>query len=206
MFQKLIKCLIPMVALMVMGCSDNNVQPENLPNVPEGVSFNLASASTDTILKIRVSWSVAKDAYGPADFYRHTMTSSKVVTDASTGPLPTLKQVNGLVDTVSIKVSMVNDTVTLISRVWSVRRGLQSSTPAQGNLFVRRGDRPPPPPDSIKVDTIVIPVAPIIGNVSQVLTRVEPTANIKSVTPFKREENGTTLYKVGNTTILTLVK
>jgi hypothetical protein len=89
------------------------------------------------------------------------MTSSKVVTDASTGSLPTLKQVNGLVDTVAIKLALVNDTVTLISRVWSVRRGLQSSTAAQGNLFVRRGDRPPPPADSISVDFIVNHVAPI---------------------------------------------
>lgn len=206
MFQKLFKYLVQMVALMVMGCSDSNTAPENRPIIPEGVSFSLVSAPTDTVLRIKVNWSKAEDAYGPADFYRHTMTASKIVTDSLTGPLPTLKEVNGLADTVSIKVSLVNDTVTLISKVWSVRRGLQSSNPAQGNLFVRRGDRPPPPPDSIKVDTIVIPIAPVIGGLSQVLTKVESNTNVKSITPFRREENGTTLYKMGNTTILTLVK
>jgi hypothetical protein len=113
--------------------------------------------ATDTLIKIRVTWKAPNDPTGGApDYYRHTMTANKTVTDAVTGPFPSKKQVNGLVDTVTIKLNLVNDSVTLTSSVWSVRRGLESTSPAVAQLFVKRGDRPPLPPDSLKVDTLIV--------------------------------------------------
>lgn len=207
MLQKFIRASFLMVIVMAIGCSDSTVSPKNPPRIPEAMSFSLVDNVTagDSIIRIRVTWNRAEDVLGAADFYRHTMTASKTVTSAQTGPLPTLKQVNGLADTVTIKVAMANDSVTLVSKVWSVRRGLQSESPAQGILFVRRGDKPPPAPDSVRVDTITVP---IMGNIasSEVLTKVPLSSGIKSIIPFKRENGGATLYTIGNTTILTLVK
>lgn len=144
--------------LLVYACQDTT-GPANQPPTSPGVSFNILSSSIvgkDTVYKLRVSWAKPSDGFGDPEYYLHTMTASKTVTDSTTGPLPANKRVDGLSDTVSIKVSLVNDTTTLTSNLWSVRRGLQSVTPAVGRLFIRRGDRPPPPPDSIKVDTLVI--------------------------------------------------
>lgn len=139
------------VAVLYSCTSSQPTEPEEVPPV----SFSVVS-QTDTIVRVKVTWNRAQDQYGAADYYLHTMTASKTVTDSTTGPLPNLKRVNGLADTVNIRISLVADSVTVVSRVWSVRRGLQSTTPAQGQLFIRRADRPPPPPDSIKVDTLVI--------------------------------------------------
>jgi len=140
---------------LMFACNPEITPPGEEVPAPPGVSFAIV-AQTDTILTVQVRWSKVEDGYGAADYYVHTMTAGKVVTDSTTGPLPNAKQVNGLADTIKIRVQLVNDTVTLESKVWSVRRGLQSLTPAIGRLVVRRGDVPPPPPDSISVDTIVV--------------------------------------------------
>ncbi len=208
---------VVMASLILLGCSEAqpvDVGPGFSPAPsPEGesVGFNVVAqinGVTDTTLKIRVTWKAPNDGFGLPEYYLHSMTSSKVVVDAVTGPLPTSKRANGLADTVSIKLNLVNDTVTLTSRVWSVRRTLLSTTPAVATLFLRRGDRPPPPPDSIKVDTIVIPAAPIVGGVTNILSMksisdVDNSAAYRSL--FIREENGTTTYKVGTNSYITLI-
>jgi hypothetical protein len=204
MLQKFRKLLFPMVAAMVIGCSDgpSPATPDVKPTVPGGVSFNVVG-TTDTILRVRVSWAAPQDGFGPIDFYRHTMTSSKVVVDASTGPLPDKKQINGTSDTVSIKVRLVEDSVTLISRVWSVRRGLESTTPAQGTLFVRRGDRPPPPPDSIRVDTIVIPIPSGLRTSTYTMSSILTPVNVNNQTSINLQES-VTVYKFSNYTVFSL--
>jgi len=208
---------VVMASLILMGCSEAQPvdvgpgfspapSPEN-----ETVAFAVIAqlnGVADTTLKIRVSWKTPNDGFGLPEYYLHSMISSKVVVDAVTGPLPTSKRANGLADTVSIKLNLVNDTVTLTSRVWSVRRTLLSSTPAVATLFLRRGDRPPPPPDSIKLDTIVVPAAPIVGGIANVLSiksisDVDNSAAYRSL--FLREENGTTSYKVGTNSYITLI-
>jgi hypothetical protein len=209
---------VAIASLILMGCSDAqpvDVGPGFSPAPsPEGetVAFNVVAqinGVADTTLKIRVTWKAPNDGFGLPEYYLHSMISSKVVVDAATGPLPTSKRANGLADTVSIKLNLVNDTVTLTSRVWSVRRTLLSSTPAVATLFLRRGDRPPPPPDSIKVDTIVIPEAPpAIGSITNLLSiksvsDVDNSAAYRSL--FLREENGTTTYKVGTNSYITLI-
>jgi hypothetical protein len=208
---------VVMAALVLLGCSGE--QPVDVGSgfspapSPEGETVAFAVVAqlngvADTTIKIRVTWKAPNDGFGLPEYYLHSMTSSKVVVDAITGPLPTSKRANGLADTVSIKLNLVNDTVTLTSRVWSVRRTLQSTTPAVATLFLRRGDRPPPPPDSIKVDTIVIPAAPIVGGMVNVLsakniTDIDNSAAYRSL--FIREENGTTTYKVGTNSYITLI-
>jgi hypothetical protein len=208
---------VVMVSLMLMGCSEAqpvDVGPGFSPAPsPEGETLAFAiiaqlNGVADTTLKIRVTWKAPNDGYGLPEYYLHSMTSSKVVVDAVTGPLPTSKRANGLADTLSIKLNLVNDTVTLTSRVWSVRRTLLSTTPAVATLFLRRGDRPPPPPDSIKLDTIVVPAAPIVGGIANVLSiksisDVDNSAAYRSL--FLREENGTTSYKVGTNSYITLI-
>jgi len=208
---------VVMASLILMGCSEAQPvdvgpgfspapSPEN-----ETVAFAVIAqlnGVADTTLKIRVSWKTPNDGFGLPEYYLHSMISSKVVVDAVTGPLPTSKRANGLADTVSIKLNLVNDTVTLTSRVWSVRRTLLSSTPAVATLFLRRGDRPPPPPDSIKLDTIVVPAAPIVGGIANVLSiksisDIDNSAAYRSL--FLREENGTTSYKVGTNSYITLI-
>ena len=207
MLQKFAKFGMLMMLVALIGCADEAVAPiVEAPAVPTGMSFGLVVAPSDTVLRIRVSWPQASDAAGAAEFYRHTMTASKVVTNGATGPLPTLKQVNGLADTVSIKMLAAGDTVTLTSRIWSVRRGLQSATPAEGNLVIRRADRPPPPPDSVTVDTIVIPIMQGLRSNTSPLTKVSPMTIFKSIIPFKHEEDGTMVEISGNTTVFTIVR
>jgi hypothetical protein len=207
MLQKLIRTCILAFAVMIVGCVDDTTAPiVDTPAVPSGMSFGLVAASTDTVLRIRVSWPQATDGAGAAEFYRHTMTANKAVTDNATGPLPTLKQVNGLADTVSIRMLAAGDTVTLTARIWSVRRGLQSVTPAEGNLVIRRADRPPPAPDSITVDTIVIPIMGGLKMGTSSLVKVAPQTTFNPFLPFKREEDGSTIEIIGNTTILTIVR
>jgi len=126
---------------------------------PAEVTFNVLSVTesqTTATMKIRVRWNAVSDAYGPADWYLHTMTSSKVVTNVATGPLPTLKRVNGIVDTVIIVLNIANDSVSLTSNVWTVRRGLQSLSARFNTAMIRRGDIAPPPPDSVRVDTVLV--------------------------------------------------
>lgn len=199
---------------VLYACADTPNAPQNPVTPPDdtGVTFSLLSSiisATDTNINIRVSWKAPNDPFGAPEFYRHTMTASKVVTDSTTGNLPSLKQVNGLVDTVRITLKKVNDTVTLTSNVWSVRRGLQSTSPAVGRLFVRRGDRAPLPPDSIRVDTIVIPAAPVIGSSSSILFKTN--VNIQSVNDesyksmFGNPSQGFSIYKSGNVTYLTII-
>jgi hypothetical protein len=200
--------------LVLYACSDSPTKASD-PVVPPddaGVSFSMLSSiitATDTNINIRVSWKAPNDPFGAPEFYRHTMVASKLVTDSTTGNLPTLKQVNGLADTVRISLKKINDTVTLTSNVWSVRRSLQSTTPAIGKLFVRRGDRAPLPPDSIKVDTIVISAAPVIGSMSSIL--LQNNANTTLINEqsynsmFGSYKNGVSIYKSGNTTYLTII-
>jgi hypothetical protein len=209
---------VVMASLILMGCSDAqpvDVGPGFSPAPsPEGETVAFAVVAqlngvADTTLRIRVTWKAPNDGFGLPEYYLHSMISSKVVVDAVTGPLPTSKRANGLADTVSIKLNLVNDTVTLTSRVWSVRRTLLSTSPAVATLLLRRGDRPPPPPDSIKVDTIVLPEAPpTVGSVTNLLSiksisEIDNSAAYRSL--FIREENGTTTYKVGTNSYITLI-
>ena len=209
---------VVMASLMLLACSGEQQPVDVGPGFspapsPEGETVAFAVVAqlngvADTTIKIRVTRKAPNDGFGLPEYYLHTMTSSKVVVDAVTGPLPTSKRANGLADTVSIKLNLVNDTVTLTSRVWSVRRTLQSTSPAVATLLLRRGDRPPPPPDSIKVDTIVLPAAPITGGMTNVLsaksiTDIDNSAAYRSL--FIREENGTTTYKVGTNSYITLI-
>lgn len=198
---------------IVVACKDSPSESNEviLPPNDGSLSYSMLSSlttATDTIIRIRVSWVAPNDPFGLPEFYRHTMTASKTVTDLSTGPLPTLKQVNGLVDTIRIKLNLVNDTVTLTSNVWSVRRGLQSTTPAVGKLFIRRGDRAPLPPDSIKVDTIVVPSAPSSGNISSIVLQAnDDVGSINNQTynsMFGNYKNGVSVYKTKNVTYLTI--
>lgn len=198
-----------LLLLFVVGCTiERVVEPETQPVQPpieSGMSFMLLSSiisATDTNLNIRVSWRAPNDPFGAPDFYRHTMTASKVVSDSTTGNLPNLKQVNGLMDTVRITLKRINDTVTLTSNVWSVRRNLQSTSPAVGRLFVRRGDRAPLPPDSIRVDTIVVPgapPAPIVAVKSALLTEINKTS-FNKLFPTKEYD----MVQFGNTTYITI--
>jgi hypothetical protein len=189
------------------ACADASTEAPNpvIPPEDTSVSFALLSSiisGTDTNINIRVSWKAPNDPFGAPEFYRHTMTASKVITDSTTGNLPNLKQVSGLTDTVRITLKKINDTVTLTSNVWSVRRGLQSTSPAIGKLFVRRGDRAPLPPDSIRVDTIVIPEAPLIPIVavkSVLLTEINKTS-FNKLFPTKEYD----ITQFGNTTYITI--
>jgi hypothetical protein len=217
---------VVVAAFMLLGCTvERIVEPGDVVDAtplvksPDStsVSFSMLTQSvvaTDTTIRIRVTWKAPNDGYGLPEYYLHTMTTSKVVVDATTGPLPVSKRANGLVDTVRIKLNFISDTVTLTSRLWSVRRGLQSISPAVGTLFIRRGDRPPPPPDSIKVDTLVIPGAPPVSGVSLQNSMESPLSvvNISELdnaaayrSLFIRDEDGTTTYKVGTSTYITLI-
>lgn len=207
MLQKFIRFIFLMVIVMVTACADETVAPVvEPPTVPSRMSFGLLTAPSDSVLFVRVAWTKATDVAGDAEFYRHTMTTSKVVTDASTGPLPTSKQVNGLVDTVAIKKPVPNDTIAIVSKIWSVRRGLQSLSPAEGNLIIIRADQPPPPPDSVTVDTIIfVPIMQGMRSVNSPLTKVSPLTKFKSIIPFKHED-GVIIEIKDNTTIFTIVR
>lgn len=200
---------------VLSACKDTPVESGIVASPPDdgSLGFNLLSSlttATDTVLRIRVSWKAPNDPLGAPDFYRHSMVASKVVTDTTTGPLPTLKQVNGLVDTVFVKLNLVNDTVTLTSNVWSVRRGIQSQTAGVGKLFIRRGDRAPLPPDSIKVDTIVVPASPVIGNTASILFNSKVNVNAVNDESYKsmfgNPTDGVSMYKSGNVTYLTITQ
>lgn len=199
--------LLSLCFVVLYACADATTKADTpvIPPEDTGVSFSLLSSiisGTDTNINIRVSWKAPNDPFGAPEFYRHSMVASKVVTDSTTGNLPNLKQVNGLADTVRITLKKINDTVTLTSNVWSVRRGLQSTSPGIGKLFVRRGDRAPLPPDSIRVDTIVIPEAPtvpIMAVKSELLTEINKTS-FNKLFPTKEYD----IVQFGNTTYITI--
>lgn len=213
-FSTKVSCLFmaACIAFLVIGCSDSPAKASDPVQPPEesGMAFSLLASSisaTDTTLNIKVSWKAPVDAYGAPEYYLHTMTSSKLVTDSISGPLPTNKRVDGLVDTVRVRLAAINDTVTLTASIRSYRRGL-TSIPAIGKLFIRRGDKAPPPPDSVTVDTIVVPTAPAISMNRLVSPISIPLITIDSpeyISLFARESTGTTSYKVKNTTYLTLI-
>jgi len=135
--------LIPLLLLFVgiYSCF-----PDQTPFEPEtpvdeqptaGVSFSIVG-STDSIIRVRVSWSAGGDQFGLPDYYNFTLRASKAITDSSTGSLPDKKKVYGLADTVTLKRSLIGDSAMIVARVWSVRRDLESTTPAQGQVYVKR--------------------------------------------------------------------
>lgn len=186
---------------------------EDIPAATD-MGFNLVSniALPPNMIAIRVRWNrPISDGRGDPDYYLHSMTVNKAVT----GTLPNRKVVNGLADTVLIGRPTVADTLIITSRVWSVRRNLESTSPATGQLVIRTAaDGPPPPPDSIRVDTIFLPVAPPIMDgfpgikIDEFFTSIPVDSNdIRSYrSVFIREEDGTTTVVSKNTTYITLVK
>ena len=131
------------------SCSDHSpTAPQNVDNV----TMNMIPLS-DTIYQILVAWPNVSDRYGDVESYIHTATSSIPLPD----DLPNERPMMGTRDSYTITVSLIKDTVSITSSIWSVRRGIRSTTPAVGTLFIRRGDQAPPPPDSIVIDTISLP-------------------------------------------------
>jgi hypothetical protein len=204
MLQKLIRTFILAFAVMIVGCVDDTTAPiVEAPVVPAGMSAKLVSSDQFTV-RVQIAWQKAEDANGAANFYRHTMTADKEITDETTGPLPTLKQVDGLADTVTIKKPTPGDTVRLTSKIWSVRRNLQSLTFAEGSLVIIRADQPPPPPGSPTVDTVRIDInaAPLYAP----LVKVAPKTTFNPFLPFKHEDDGSIIQVNGDTTVITIVK
>lgn len=173
------------------------------------VGFSLISSNVvSNTISIRTRWAKpTSDGLGDPEYYLHTMAANRTVS----GTLPTRKRVNGFVDTVTINRPATTDTLILVSRVWSVRRGLESTSPAQGQVVIRTADGPPPPPDSIRVDTIILsPVGPsapgalrMNGFFTSTSTDSNSLKHYRSL--FVREENGTTTIVSKNTTFVTLV-
>ena len=134
------------VTLLLLFVSIYSCLPEQLPLEPEtptveepsvAVSFSIVS-SNDSIIRLRVTWPVGGDQFGAADYYHFTLRSSKVITDSTTGPLPDKKKVYGTADTVAFRRALVGDSALIVARVWSVRRELESTIPAQGQVYVKR--------------------------------------------------------------------
>lgn len=123
------------------------------PSITSRVGFNIISESViPNALVMRVSWATpTSDGRGDPEYYLHTMTANKTLAG-----LPNRKRVNGLMDTVTILRPGILDTVILTSSVWSVRRGLESNTPALGRLVIMTADGPPAPPDTVFVDTLIL--------------------------------------------------
>jgi hypothetical protein len=204
----LLLLIVGVTACEVVRVVEPPVQTDKNPVEVNDVGFSLlASNVSPTTISIRTSWKKPiSDGKGDPEYYLHTMTANKTVS----GTLPNRKRVNGLIDTVVIGRPAVTDTLILTSRVWSVRRLLESTTPATAQLVIRTADSPPPPPDSIRVDTIVL--APIIGGaikVNDFFSEVPADSNTmkKSLySLFIREEDGSTTFFDKNTTYITLVK
>jgi hypothetical protein len=207
-----LKYLVLLLVVAVTACEVVRViEPpagEKTPAEVTDVGFSLVSSNlVSSTISIRTRWAKpTSDGLGDPEYYLHTMTANRTVS----GTLPTRKRVNGFVDTVTISRPAVTDTLILTSRVWSVRRGLESTTPAQGQVVIRTADGPPPPPDSIRVDTIIL-TAPIIGGaikVDEFFTNLPTDSNnLKNYRSlFIREEDGTTTLVTKNITFITLVK
>jgi hypothetical protein len=125
----------------------------------------------------------------------------------SVGTLPTRKQVNGLADTVTITRPATADTVILTSSVWSVRRGLESNTAATGRLVIMTADGPPPPPDTVFVDTIILAPSIVQGAQASVFSMKQSTPDMELYRSlFVREERISSTIVQENTTFVTLFK
>lgn len=174
------------------------------PSITSRVGFNMiAESSTINTITIRASWAKpASDGRGDPDYYLHTMSANK-----SVGSLPNRKQVNGLVDTVTVTRPSALDTLILTSNVWSVRRGLESTTPGTGRLVIMTADGPPPPPDTVFVDTLILSPMTQPVRTSSIFSMTQSTPDMQQYRSlFMREENGTTTFVQENTTYITLIK
>lgn len=210
---KIVKYVIAASALILSACTiDRIIVPEVSTGTPKEVStlgFSLMSAlTTPTTISIRASWALPpSDGAGNPEYYLHTMTANRAL-----GVLPTRKRVNGLADTVTINRPAINDTVIIISQVWSVRRGLESTTPATGKVVIRTADQAPPRPDTVFVDTIVLtpaiqaPASNLSANLFTVVPSNAATNAASYLSLFIREENGETTYHTEEATYITLVK
>jgi hypothetical protein len=174
------------------------------PSATSGIGFNMiAQSSISNTVTLRASWAKpASDGRGDPNYYLHTMTANK-----SVGTLPTRKQVNGLADTVTITRPAIADTVILTSSVWSVRRGLESNTAATGRLVIMTADGPPPPPDTVFVDTIILAPSIVQGAQASVFSMKQSTPDMELYRSlFVREERISSTIVQENTTFVTLFK
>lgn len=174
------------------------------PSKVETVGFRLVSSAVlSPTISLRASWAKpVADGRGDPEYYLHTMTANKALTS---GTLPVRKRVNGLADTITIGRPAVLDTIILTSQVWSVRRGLESITPATGRVVIITSDAPPGPPDTVIVDTIIVSPVIVTPELFTVSTRdVNTSKSFNSL--FIRDEKGTTTFSHSNTTYITLVK
>jgi len=209
---KIVKYVIAASAIVLSACSvDRIIVPEAPTKIPTvgPIGFSLLSAFTTPVtISIRASWAKpTSDGLGDPEYYLHTMTANRAV-----GTLPTRKRVNGLADTVVINRPAPNDTVIIISSVWSVRRGLESTNPATGKVVIRTADQAPPRPDTVYVDTIVLapaiqaPASNLSANLFTVVPSNAATNAASYLSLFIREENGETTYHTEEATYITLVK
>ena len=174
------------------------------PSVTSGVGFNvIAQSSLSNTVKIRASWSLpTDDGRGSIDYYLHTMTANKNV-----GTLPVREQVLGTADTVEITRPGVADTVIITSSVWSVRRTLESTTAATGRLVIMTADGPPPPPDTVFVDTLFLAPSIVQSGMSSIFSVSRDDAASRSYTAlFARKEHTLSEVIQENTTFVTLFK
>jgi hypothetical protein len=204
------KCLVTIASLFLLTACETTrfiegpTVGEAPPSVTSRIGFNLiAQSAVSNTVTLRASWTApTSDGRGDPDYYLHTMTANK-----SVGTLPTRKQVNGLVDTVTITRPAVLDTVILTSSVWSVRRGLESNTAATGRLIIMTADGPPPPPDTVFVDTIILAPSTVQGAQVSVLSMKQSTPDMQLYRSlFIRDESASSTIVQENTTFITLVK
>jgi hypothetical protein len=95
---------------------------------------------------VYISWTAPCNALGCADQYRVTWTIN--------GAAQPQRTLTGLRDSFQVTVPLPPATVTVSASVIAVRRGIASAARASQTLTLRQNEEPPPPVDSVKIDTL----------------------------------------------------
>lgn len=127
-------------------------RPRTAPPAPATALVAASQVDSDSIHFV-ISWSLVSDANGAAQNYDVRVILKNAGTTVFEGNLKNPPQ------TVVVGRPVVGSSAdTLMVEIYSVRRGLRSPVPARASAVVpARTDVPPPPPDTVVIDTLPTP-------------------------------------------------
>jgi hypothetical protein len=110
-------------------------------------AVSLAASTAGDSVRVVATWRLGCDALGCGD-------SARVAWEVGGTPRR-LQMTAAAADTLWIPMPAWRDSALVVVRVSTLRRGLVSA-PETDTVVVHRADAPPPPPDSVRVDTVAL--------------------------------------------------
>jgi hypothetical protein len=123
--------------LLLSSCSSADAKNSNLPRLE-------VTYQNDSTVLVKASWSRPCDSKGCADSYRVVWNNSDV-----------RKTITVQRDSTIYRLPVFPDSSLVTISVTSIRRGILG-TSRTSSLYIKNPDSPPPPVDSLRVDTLNI--------------------------------------------------